>query len=195
MGKGRINYDPYVDWLQGKGANLYTQFGEDGLIQGCLDRIGSTNRHCFEIGAADGRFFSNTLRLREEDWYAVLIESDPKLSQALEMDFGHQSTCIYELCEDLDRTLSTTDIDLHPDLGVIDIDGQDWYLWNDLEKYVPRVMLVEIATSGEDEPVPDRGEKGQAGLTAIRNLGEEKGYELVATTYCNALFVHKEALR
>lgn len=194
MGNGRINYLPYVDWLKGKGANLYTQFGEDGLIQGCLDHVGTTNKHCFEIGAADGRFYSNTLRLREEGWHAVLIEADPKLSQALEMDFGHESECIYELCRDLDQTLTRTSIDRRPDLGVIDIDGQDWYLWRDLVKYTPRVMLVEIATSGPDEPVPDRGGKGQAGLTAIQNLGESKGYELVATTYCNALFVLKEAL-
>lgn len=194
MGKSRINYTPYVEWLEGMGGNLYTQFGEDGLIQSCLDRIGTKNNHCFEIGAADGRFYSNTLRLREEGWYAVLIESGDAQYELLKRDFGHQSTCIHETCWDLDRTLSETKLDRRPDLGIIDIDGQDYYLWRDLVDYVPRVMLVEIDTSGDDTPIPDREGPGQAGLDAIRNLGESKGYELVASTYCNALFVLGEAL-
>ena len=195
MGGGVLNYQAHVEWLQGTGSNMYTQFGEDGLIAGCLARIGTTNRHCFEIGAADGRFFSNTLRLREEGWHAVLIESDSRQYSKLARDFGQQSECRLETCTDLDATLAGTDIDRRPDLGIIDIDGQDFHLWNDMQDYVPRVMLVEIATYGPEVPVPERGKPGQAGLHAITVLGNEKGYQLVATTYCNALFIHREAMR
>lgn len=191
---GSLNYTPLVSWLKGKGRNTYTQFGEDGLIEGCLQRIGESSRHCFEIGAADGRFFSNTLRLRQLGWFAVLIESNAAQFIKLQDEFGDLSDCILCECRDLDETLSHTAISKRPDLGVIDIDGQDWHLWNNLVTYRPRVMLVEVATGAASQPIPTIGGTGQAGLSEIMDLGEAKDYELVATTYCNALFVDKSEL-
>lgn len=193
---GSINYDAHVPWIRGKGHNVYTQFGEDGLIAACLQKIGETNRHCFEIGAADGRFFSNTLRLRELGWKSVLIEGNDKLFEKLNAEFGHESTCIHAVCSDLDRVLLETFIDETPDLGIIDIDGQDYWMWCDMVAFRPRIMLVEISTQGPSMPVPQRGEPypAQAGLAAIVELGKTKGYTLVATTFCNALFIENTCL-
>jgi len=184
-----IRYTPHVTWLKDKALNVYTQFGEDGLIATCLQRIGETNRHCFEIGAADGYFFSNTLRLREQGWHAVLIEENEKLFNKLQADYGKESVCIHLLCADLDAALRETNINTKPDLGIIDIDGQDFWMWQDLKDIRPRIMLVEISTQGHAEPPPERGGEGQAGIAAIRHLGELKGYTLVAETWCNALFI------
>lgn len=184
-----IRYTPHVNWLRDKALNVYTQFGEDGLIATCLQRIGETNRHCFEIGAADGRFFSNTLLLRGKGWYSVLIEGNQKLFDKLQADYGTESTCIHCVCSDLDFVLRETNINQKPDLGIIDIDGQDFWMWQDLQDVRPRIMLVEVSTRGHAEPPPERGGEGQAGIDAIRHLGELKGYTLVAETFCNALFV------
>jgi len=184
-----VRYTPHVAWLKDKAFNVYTQFGEDGLIEACLKKIGETNRHCFEIGASDGSFFSNTLVLREKGWDAVLIEASEKLYEKLKADYGSQSTCIHRTCVDLDAVLRETNINLQPDLGIIDIDGQDFWMWNDLQDVLPRIMLVEISTRSPSEPPPERYGEGQAGMDAIRYLGESKGYTLVAETFCNALFV------
>jgi hypothetical protein len=191
-----INYQPRVEWIKGKASNVYTQFGEDGLIDACLDYIGTTNRQAFEIGAADGRFYSNTLRLREQGWRAVLIEAGRDQYDALQREYGTTSVCIHETCTDLDETLNGTGIHNAPDLGIIDIDGQDYWLWHDLRKYRPRVMLVEIFPPDPRKLPPDRGAgpEHQAGLDPIRQLGTEKGYTLVATTHCNALFIDKAEL-
>jgi hypothetical protein len=196
MSDGSINYESLVPWLTGKGLNIYTQFGEDGLIAATLQKIGETNRHCFEIGAADGRFFSNTMRLRELGWYAVLIEANAEQYKKLQAEFGSESLCIQAECSNLDDLLTATDIDRTPDLGIIDIDGQDYWLWNDMVQIRPRVMLVEISTQGRSMPVPERGEPypAQAGLKQIKELGESKGYTLVATTHCNALFIENSCL-
>jgi len=192
-----INYNARVQWLEGRASNTYTQFGEDGLIAACLEKIGETNRQSFEIGAADGRFFSNTLRLREQGWRAVLIESDRDKYDALQRDFGTNQVCLHETCTDLDATLIPTAIHHAPDLGVIDVDGQDYWLWHDLRKIRPRIMLVEIYPPDPNREPPKRGAgpDQQAGLFAIRNLGESKGYTLVATTHCNALFVETSELK
>ena len=74
---------------------------------------------------------------------------------------------------------------------IIDIDGQDYWLWHDLRRFRPRVMLVEIFPHDSGKPVPERGAgpEHQSGLDGIEQLGTEKGYTLVATTHCNALFI------
>ena len=89
------------------------------------------------------------------------------------------------------------------DLGVIDIDGQDWWVWHDMTAYAPRVMLVECTYRRPLDRVPDRDEpdrdKGgqvhQAGRDAIIELGEAKGYRAVAATPCNVLFVREDVIR
>lgn len=189
-----INVTSCVHWLQNKAANTYTQFGEDGLIAACLERIGETNRQCFEVGAADGLFFSNTLRLRQEGWSAVLIESGAEQFQKLDRDYGNTSICIHATATDLDEQIPKA-FSRTPDLGVIDIDGQDYWLWHDMVDIRPRVMLVEIFPRSDAEPIPKRGAtSGQAGLDAIQALGTDKGYTLVATTLCNAIFIETETL-
>ena len=189
-----LRYEALVPWLRGCGLNVYTQFGEDGLIASVFKKIGETNRQCFEIGAADGLFFSNTLRLRELGWESLQMEADPTLFEKLQSNYGEQCWCLFGRFTDLHPPLKYAGVEDCPDLGVIDIDGQDFYLWEDLTLYRPRVMLVEISTRHPEEPAPLRGGEGQAGLSAIKSLGESKCYQLVATTHCNALFVDAKEL-
>jgi len=78
---------------------------------------------------------------------------------------------------------------------VIDIDGDDYWVWEAMELQ-PRVMLVEYKPDvygGELEAVPERG-NGQAALPPIVELGTAKGYQLLATTFCNALFARSDVL-
>ena len=190
---GSINAEAVLPWMTGHASNKYTQFGVDGLIQRALDEIGETNRQCFEVGAADGLFFSNTLRLREQDWLAVLIESEPNAFGRLHKSYGNKSICLHATATDLDSQLPPGFSET-ADLGVIDIDGQDYWLWHDMVRIRPRIMLVEIYPSDDAAAVPKRGGPGQAGLNAIGGLAGSKGYTLAARTYCNALFIDSKEL-
>ena len=71
-----INPAPPSEWTQFY-SNIYSQFGEDGVLAEIFKRIGATNKQCFECGAADGKWFSNSRRLIDEGWSAALIEADP----------------------------------------------------------------------------------------------------------------------
>lgn len=194
-----INYEAKVAWLEGQAANIYSQFGEDGLVACVLGKIGETNRCCFEIGAADGLFFSNTLRLRERGWRAVLFEKDYTLWRRCYDTYSSETVQVLSgSVVNLNKALKYSIIQhvKTPDFGVIDIDGQDYWMWYDLTDYRPRVMLVEYRAGNLVDAVPERGsDQGQAGLYAIEELGKEKGYTLVATTLCNALFVDVDELK
>jgi hypothetical protein len=81
----------------------------------------------------------------------------------------------------------------HMDFACIDVDGQDFYLWRDTPGFKPRVLCIEYNPYGEPDSLPPLGGTGQAGRIPLRNLGEERGYVLVAETFCNLIFVHGEA--
>src|SRR5581483_10712642 len=65
--------------------NVFSQWGEDGIIQKIFNIIGVKSKICVEFGAADGFYFSNTANLWSKDpsWKAVLIECDPKFFSQL----------------------------------------------------------------------------------------------------------------
>ena len=175
--------------LQGCGANVYSQYGEDGLIRKSLDILGETNRWCFEIGAADGVFCSNTHVLRDAGWKAVLIEKDARQYEKLAKFANGCVVTIHKEVEarELSGVLSSVGgFPESPDLGVIDVDGADYWFLSEL-KHTPRILMVEHA-AGTDNPVPTGNDSPQAGVTAIRALGERLGYRPVAETLCNTLF-------
>lgn len=188
--------DSHAGWLLGKQANHTSQFGEDGLIAAVFSRIGESNSCCFEVGASDGLLYSNTHSLRCAGWRAVLIEADAKLYERLREQDSSAVKTVHERigADSLDSILSYCGMPRDLDLGVIDIDGQDYWAWRGMEVYRPRVMLVEFAYYREPEYVPPINAVGleeQAGLAAIVGLGIDKGYVPIVKTFCNVLFVDR----
>lgn len=196
-------------WLKDKACNKYSQFGEDGILAAIFDRIGTENRWVMECGAADGLFFSNSRKLIEQEWSAVLIEGDreqyAKLSNLYPIPHREGQT-IATLCAKItpngrssfDQVLSlwstasdwTVPEDL--DLAVIDVDGADYWLFNSLLKYRPRVVMVEYDPAADPDFIPPMGGEGQAGLQAIIKLGIGKYYWPVVVTSTNVIFVQQE---
>jgi len=184
--------------LAGRGANYTSQFGEDGLIKAALKEFGAVNKWCFEVGAHDGFFFSNTALLREYGWKAVLIEGDAeqyvKLAKIASPTVFTIPKRITE--RSLDQILEACGAPADIDLGVIDIDGQDYWAWWGMRRFRPRLMLVEFsyATERDVESFPECGGTGQANYKAILRLGAEKEYTALAKTHCNILFCRSEIM-
>jgi len=191
--------DSCASWLKDRAHSIHSQFGEDGLIQAIFEQIGTANRWCMEVGAGDGLVLSNTKALRDEGWSAVLIEQDEaKYGQLETLASVEPATVPVHALVDAHRLQGILKFHGVPrdfDLCVIDIDGQDYWIWSGLLEFRPRVVMIEFSPYVDDSLfVPRVGEDGksgqcQAGLEAIRSLGKEKGYVEVARTYCNVLFV------
>ncbi len=174
--------------------NIYSQYGEDGIIAEIFRRIGTTNKQCFEVGAADGKWFSNSRRLIDEGWRAALIEADEKNWPELDKLDGERVTVVHGRAEasganSLDSILTQCKFDARPDLGIIDVDGQEFYLWNGMLKFRPRVLVVEYDPHVDPAFVPDLNGAGQAGLHAILSIAASKGYMNVTSTATNLIFI------
>jgi hypothetical protein len=183
--------------------NVTSQLGEDGIIEKIFEIMGATNRYCVEFGAWDGKLYSNSWNLlKNGGWRGLLIEADTEKYAELAAEYAGRADVVTrnlrvatEGPQSLDAILAEAGAPSDLDFLCIDIDGNDWHIWNALKDFAPRLVAVEFNPSipndvifvQDDDPSVNHG----SSLLALIELGKAKGYELVATTDCNAFFVPK----
>ena len=191
-------------WLNDFAGDVYSQTGEDGVLEKALSLIPSRNRWCVEFGAWDGKYLSNTFRLVERENYSViLIEGDTGKYKKLCSEYPFKDRAIFENrfvgwsnSDGLDRILEKHPIPVDFDLLSIDVDGIDYHIWKAVEKFRPRLVLVEFnptASNRIDFVQPPNPKCNQSNSpAALIRLGKEKGYELICATRINLLFVDRK---
>jgi len=113
---------------------IYSQAGEDGVIQGIFKLIGLTNKLCVEFGSTGA--CDNTKFLRtKQGWKAVLFDRTPT-SPKTHAEFITAANIV--------TVFKKYKVPLNFDLLSIDIDGNDYWVWKALEGgYRPRVVIIE----------------------------------------------------
>lgn len=188
-------------WLKEFARNVTSQYGEDGIIEKILEVIGENDKWCVEFGSWDGKKLSNTYNLIDNHGYsAILIEGDKKRFQDLLKTFGPEKNVIpinafvgFEENDNLDKILESTPIPVDFDLLSIDIDGNDYHVWDAVKNYKPKIVIIEfnatIPPTVEFVQPRDMTITQGSGLLSITELAKSKGYELVAVESANAIFV------
>lgn len=197
-------FDDSNNWLARYASNVASQTGEDGIIQKIIEIIGVKSKYCVEFGAWDGRYLSNTYNLIENyDWNAALIEGSLDRFIALSKTFKNNKKvkCInkfigFEEHNCLDRVLEKIGAPKSFDILSIDIDGNDFHVWQATKLFKPRLVIIEFnpAIPNEVMYIQDKDmsmNKGSS-LLAMSILAKQKGYEMVCVTTANAFFVLNE---
>lgn len=182
---------------------ITSQGGEDGIILEIFKRIKTKNKFCIEFGTYDGYEYSNTWNLIiNHNWRAVLIEPNSKNFKIVKKRYEKTKRvmCLNEYVyhegkNKLDNLLKLTKAPKNFDLLSIDVDGNDYHIWNTLALYRPRVVIIE-----NNPTMPPNiyfiGPPGNTDIgssaRAIVKLAEKKGYELIAHTGNNCIFIVKE---
>ena len=181
---------------------IYSQFGEDGIINEILNRIGENNidKWCVEFGARDGISDSNTYNLiKNNNYKAVLIEGDKKYYKKLCKNFISDEIIKlnkfvdFEGNNSLEKILQSTKVPKNFDLLSIDIDGCDYFIFKSLEIYRPKILCIEFnhLIPNEVEFIQKKDFKIKQGSSAksIIELAKKKNYCLVGCTLSNLLFI------
>lgn len=199
--KSRVR--PESVYLHQHHRNVASQIGQDGIFEKMLEIIGAENKWCVEFGAWDGKYLSNTWNLiANHQWSGVLMEgNETKFRELLTNHAGRNVEAFNEFVgfageSRLDEILRRTKAPADFDLLSIDIDGNDWHVWEALKDYRPRIVCIEFnpTISNDVYFVQDADPKVNQGcsLLALIELGKTKGYELVATPSWDGIFVPKE---
>jgi hypothetical protein len=175
---------------------VYSQGGEDGILEKIFEVIPPTERFAIEFGAGDGVRFSNVRKLfLHEGWGGLLIEGDPELAEVLARNYrglvGVRTMQAWVFPGNVELLFQENNVPRDLDLLVIDIDANDYYVWRAIHDYRPKVVQIEY--NGMFVP-PQKAvvafhpmlywdEKSMhfgASIQSLYELGKRKGYELVA---------------
>ncbi len=194
--------NPY--WLLEYKKNVFSQTGEDGIIEKIFEIIPEKDFWCVEFGAWDGIMNSNSRNLIINFGYsAVLIEAGKRKFEELKKNYSDNPKVItlnkfvgFSNNDNLDRILETTPIPKNFDFLCIDIDGNDYHVWKALNNYKPKVVCIEFNPTipNEIEYVQEANFQINRGasLLSINNLAKIKGYELISVIDFNAFYVDKK---
>jgi len=184
-----------LDDLRSHERGVHSQGGEDGVLARIFECIRPTNRRFVEFGAWDGRHLSNTALLRlEHGWTGLLMDGDPE--RVVPLVRREIVTA-----ENVEALFAKYGVPRGFDLLSIDIDGNEYWVWEAIRAWRPRVVVIEynvFFSTDVSKTMPydpehcwDKTMFHGASLEALRRLGRRKGYSLVHTdSYApNAFFV------
>lgn len=199
----------YNTTLNSCANNIYSQHGEDGIIEELMKRLdarGLLNKWCVEFGAWDGIFSSNTHNLiKNKEFSGILIEGDKikfdELCTNMEkIEHNHVYTINkyvdFEGADSLDSILAETEIPYDFDFLSIDVDGCDFYIFESLCVYRPKIICIEYNFSIPNSVLfvqeKDFSIKQGASAKSLVQLAKSKKYSLIASTHCNLIFSSDE---
>lgn len=175
---------PQID-LSKYEKKVFSQNGEDGIIQKIFETIGVTNKYYVEFGVEDGTE-CNTRLLREKGWTGLMLDgSNENLKINLRKEFIDASN-IVSLFEKYNTPSKF-------DLLSVDIDYNDFYVLHKiLEKYKPRLIVCEYnGFNGYDEDkiviydplfMWDRTKYYGVSMKSLYNLFKMYNYSII---YCD----------
>jgi hypothetical protein len=192
------------------GYKVYSQNDEDGVIEEIFNRIGATNRTFVEFGVQNG-LESNCHFLLFKGWNGLWIEGDKGSYTSLQRCFekplaSKQLVALnaFITVENINNLIESSGVSGEIDLLSIDIDGNDYWIWESIVCIRPRVVVIEYNAKFpppcewimEYDPkyVWDGSDKQGASLKSLELLGRRLGYNLVGTSTngINAFFVSED---
>jgi hypothetical protein len=186
---------PYIKYAR----NVYSQNGEDGIIEKIFSELRITDGNVIEFGAWDGIYISNIYRLwKYGNFNGILIEGDKEKADKFSDPQGKAKMFNYFISPDkenensIDNVLDKIGIDGVIALMSIDIDSCDYYVMASMEKYKPAVIIIETSNAFGYESIHKSYDSG-CSMRAVWELAEEKNYTMVAYT-ANAILVRNDLL-
>lgn len=162
--------------------SVYSQNGEDGVLEKIFSLLEVTNSYFVEFGVENG-LECNTRYLRKKyRWKGLMMDGrhfNPFINLQRE----------FITAENINNLFQKYNIPQEFDLLSIDIDYNDFYIWNALDAFRPRVVVIEY--NGNHSPDEDKialynshymwdgTVYSSASILALYKLGRKKGYSLI----------------
>ena len=183
--------------------NIYSQHGEDGIIEEILRRLDNhTDKQYCEFGALDGLHLSNTCNLlKKNQCKALLIEPNKDKFQELCKNFPQEKiTKINSFVEidgnkSLDNFLEKNNFNKNFDFLSIDIDSYDYYIFESLKNFNPKVVCIEYNPTIPNEVSFVQKKKQTnhgSSAKALIDMASKKNYFVVCATKSNLFFIHSD---
>lgn len=194
---------------------VFSQFGEDGIIQYLAQRVPIENEVFVEFGVEDYSESNTRFLLVNDNWRGLVMDGGDR-----HLAFVRRTGLAWR--HDIDAKVAFVDRDningliasagIRGDIGLlsVDIDGNDYWVLEAIDVVSPRILAVEYNSNFGPEaavtvPYDPAFERGRAhwsqlywgaSLAALDGLARRKGYALVGGNSAgnNAFWVREDLL-
>lgn len=192
---------------------VYSQWGEDGIIQLLLKYVPIERPTFVEFGVENYRESNTRFLLVHDNWSGLVIDGNERNIDLIKRDsisWRHnlKADCAFVTRENINELLRRNGVEGDIGLLSIDIDGNDYWVWQAIDVVTPRIVIVEYNSRFGAErsvTVPYQGTFTRrtahpsmiyygASLAALVHLGDRKGYDFVGSNSAgnNAFFVRRD---
>jgi hypothetical protein len=194
---------------------VFSQFGDDGIIQWLIGNLEIPNRTFVEFGVEDYRESNTRFLMMNDNWSGMVMDGSAKsVARIVDSEyywrFDLLAKCAFIDTDNINELLASSGF--HPELGIlhIDLDGNDYWIWKAVNVVSPVVLILEYNSALGIEKaltVPYKPDFFRtkahfsnlywgASLRALYDLSVTKGYAFVGCNSAgnNAYFVRRDKL-
>lgn len=191
---------------------VFSQFGEDGILQHLVSKVGPLPDVFVEFGVEDYTEANTLLLLLKDNWRGLILDGSEDAIASVrerEMFWRHDLSAIaaFVTRENVNSLISGAGFDGEIGVLSIDIDGNDYWVWEGLDAVEPVIVVAEYnslfgaerAVSVPYDPSFQRTRAHHSNLywgcslPALCHIARQKGYVLVGSNSAgnNAFFVRE----
>jgi hypothetical protein len=203
------------DALRAAEFTVFSQFGEDGILQFLVQRVPIELEVFVEFGVEDYHESNTRFLLVHDNWRGLVIDGGTthvEFLRATGLGWRHHIDAVSAFIDRDNINGLIRAAGIEGDIGVlsVDIDGNDYWVLERIDVISPRILIVEYnSTFGPEaavtvpyDPGFVRGDQHPswlywgASLAALTRLADRKGYALVGGNKAgnNAFFVRRDVL-
>jgi hypothetical protein len=194
--------------------SIFSQWGEDGIIQYLVNNTEILKKSFIEFGVED--FLESNCRflMMKDNWDGYVIDGSSSNIEILKKSYffwryNLTATCAFITKDNINHLLSASSFPSEVGILSIDIDGNDYYVLDEINTK-PSILICEFnSIFGPDRKISVPYDSSfnrtvahysnlfwGASLSAINYAAEKKGLVLVGVNdaFNNAFFVRKELL-
>lgn len=192
---------------------VFSQWGEDGILDWLIEHLGIERKTFVEFGAENYKESNTRFLLLNRNWRGTILDSDPRSIDIVRNDAIYwrndlTAEVAFVTRDNIDGLIQRSG--LSGDIGLlsIDIDGNDYWIWERIQAVQPILCVCEYnSVFGDTAPVSvpydaafDRARAHAshlyfgASIAALQHLGKQKGYRFLGTNSAgnNAFFVRND---
>ncbi len=195
---------------------VFSQWGDDGIIQFLVSYLDIPNKIFIEFGVEDYTESNTRFLLINNNWKGLVMDGSKKNIDYIKKDniyWRYELTAkqVFITKENINQEIIENGF--QGELGIlhIDIDGNDYWIWNEINTVNPVIIIVEYnsvfgkerAISVPYDPAFVRTQANYtdlyfgASLKAYVVLGQSRGYSFIGcnTSGNNAYFVRNDKMK
>lgn len=203
--------------LQDAEFKVFSQFGEDGILQYLIREVGISRRETtfIEFGVQNYAESNTRFLLLNDHWRGMIIDGSKQCMDYVrnqDIYWRHDLTAVDAWIDRDNINQLIGDSGFSGDIGIlsVDVDGNDYWVWERIEVVNPMIVVVEWnsvfgpnhAISVPYDPAFQRGKAHYsclfwgASISAFVYLAARKGYALLGSNTAgnNLFFVRKDRL-